>query len=126
MRKSPFAEIGPRMDPFDAHLPHSGPDPLPSHDEAFPGEDGRNAATSEERPAGVDLVDPVPKPDLFLRCRDGVIVKDRSGDTSQVGGNDEGKVGILGDKPAFALCMAQLIPDFFLSQVNWVVSWPIS
>ena len=126
VRKSPFAEVGTRMDPFDAHLPHGGPDPLPSHDEAFPGEDGRNAATPEERPAGVEFVDPVPKPDLFLRRRNRPIIQDRSRDPGQVGGNDEGKVGILGDKPAFALCLAQLIPDFFLSQVNWVVSWPIS
>ena len=112
MFQSPFAEIGPRMDPFDAHLSHSGPSPLPSRDETFLVESGCNVATPEESPAGVDIVDPVPKPDRFRRRRKRPIIQDRLGDTSQSEGNDEGKVGVLGGKPVFALCIAQLIPDF--------------
>ena len=65
VRKSPFAEIWPRMDPFDAHLSHGGPDPVSPHIKPFSPKDRRNPSTSEEGPAGVDLVDPAPERDLF-------------------------------------------------------------
>ena len=64
--QSPLAEVWPGMDPFDSHLPHGGLDAGSSHKETLPFENGRNAAAPVERPAGIDLVDPVPKSHLFL------------------------------------------------------------
>jgi hypothetical protein len=65
VRKSPFAEIWTRMDPFDSHLSHGGPNPVSPHIKPFSPKDRRNPSTSEEGPAGVDLVDPVPERNLF-------------------------------------------------------------
>ena len=64
--QSPLAEVGPGVDPFDSHLPHGGLDAGSSHKESVSFENGRNTATSIERPASIDLVDPVPKSHLFL------------------------------------------------------------
>ena len=66
MFQSPLAKVGPGVDPFDSHFPHGGLDAGSSHKESFSFENGRNAAASIERPAGIDLVDPVPKSHLFL------------------------------------------------------------
>ncbi len=65
MLQSPLAEVGPGMDSLDSHLPHGGLDAHSSHRESVPLENGGNAATPVEWPAGIDLVDPVPKSHLL-------------------------------------------------------------
>jgi len=87
----PLAEVRTRMDTGDAHLPHGGLDTLPAHDESLLGKNGRNAATAEERPAGVDLVDPVAEKDLLGRRRDRLVVEAGAGDPQQRGLGGKGK-----------------------------------
>lgn len=121
-----FAEIRTWMDSFDAHFPHGSLNPIPAHDESFPGKNRRNAATSEERPAGADLVDPVPKQDLLGRGKDRLIVEPGTGDTQQHGLRGERELWIVKVDKTLSIAMAQAIPDFFFNHASWVVSWPIS
>ena len=58
-------EVGSGIDLIDSHLSHGGLDAHLFHRESVPLGNGGNAATSVECPAGIDLVDPVPKSHLL-------------------------------------------------------------
>ncbi len=64
--QSPLAEIWPGMDSFDSHFPHGSLDAGSSHRESFSFKYGRDSAAPIERPAGIDLVDSVPKSHFLL------------------------------------------------------------
>ena len=92
--QSPLAKVGPRMDPLDSHLPHGAPDAIPPDQSPLLLERGRNPSTPEKRPAGIDLVNPVPKSDLLFRRAHRTVVRDRSGHSSQSGLIREGEIRI--------------------------------
>ena len=65
--KVPFAEIGARMNPFDAHLPHGCLDAFPAHGKPFFLKGDGHLAAPVKGVLGIDLINPVPKPNLFFR-----------------------------------------------------------
>jgi hypothetical protein len=65
--KIPLAEIGARVIAFDAHLPHRGLNAFAPHGKSFPVKGNGHLPASVEGILGIDLINPVPKPNLFLR-----------------------------------------------------------
>ena len=65
--KIPFAEIGARVNAFDAHLPHGGLNAFAPHGKPFLLKGNGHLPASVKGVLGVDLINPVPKPNLFLR-----------------------------------------------------------
>jgi len=61
-----LAEIGTRMDPLDSHLAHGRSDPVTSHIKPVSPKLHRNPSAPVERPAGIDLVDPVFEKNLVV------------------------------------------------------------
>jgi hypothetical protein len=113
VRKSPFAEIRPWMDPLDPHFPHGCLNKLPPHNESFPFERSRNAPTAEERPTGGDLVNPVPKRNLFWRWENRPVIEPGTRHAQKLGLGGEGEFRTVGVEQILSIGMAQAIPDFF-------------
>ena len=113
VRKSPFAEIRPWMDPLDPHFPHECLNTLPPHNESFPFERSRNAPTAEERPMGGDLVNPVPKRNLFWRWENRPVIEPGTRHAQKLGLGGEGEFRTVGVEQILSIGMAQAIPDFF-------------
>jgi len=116
--QSPFTEIGTGMNSFNSHFPHGCLNTLSSHDESVPFENSHDAATAEERPAGVYLVNPVPKKNLFRRWKDRTVIKPGTGHAQKRGLGGEGEFRTVRVDQLFAVSMAQAIPDFFFNQAS--------
>ena len=124
--QGPLTEVGTRVDPLDPHLAHRRPDTIPAHKEPLLPKGGSDFPAPVEGPSGIDLIDPVAEKN-FLRGRPHRLVIDNgSGDSGQVALVRKGEFRVIFENPAFSGLMAQLSPDFFLIQFNWVVRWPIS
>ncbi len=65
--KAPLAEIGARVNPFDSHLPHGDLNAFPSHGAPFFLKGYGHLAASVKGVSGVDFINPVSQPNLFLR-----------------------------------------------------------
>ena len=65
--KVPLAEIGAGVNPFDSHLPHGCLNAFPPHKDPFFLKGDGHLAASVKGVLGVDLINPVSKPNLFLR-----------------------------------------------------------
>jgi len=65
--KIPFAEIGARVNAFDAHLPHSRLNAFSSHGKPFRLKGNGHLSASVKGVFGIDRINPVSKPNLFLR-----------------------------------------------------------
>ena len=111
--QSPFAEIRPGMNSFNSHFPHGCLNTFSSHDESVPFENRHDAATAEERPSGIDLVNPVPKRNLFWRSKNRPVIEPGTGDAQKLVLGGEGKLRTVGVNQILSIGMAQLIPDFF-------------
>ncbi len=124
--QGPLAEVGARVDSLDPHLAHRRPDTIPAHEESLLPKGSSDFPAPVEGPSGIDLIDPVAEKN-FLRGRPHRLVIDNgSGDSGQVALVRKGEFRVIFENPAFSGLMAQLSPDFFLIQFNWVVRWPIS
>ena len=126
MFQGPPTEVRARMNPFDSHLSHCRPDTVSPHGYPLFFKQGGNPTAPIIGVGGVDLVNSVPKLNLFRRRSHRLVVQDRSGHPAETRLDHHREIRILGRKPALALGMAQLIPDFFFNQVIWVESRPIS
>lgn len=104
--QSPFAEIGAWVDALNPHLAHRGPNPVAPHDTPFSPKDGLNPATSEERPTGIDLVDPVPERNLFGRRQDRLVIEPGTGESQKRGLCRERKLQTVAFDQVFAVTMA--------------------
>jgi hypothetical protein len=124
VRKSAFTKIGTGMNPFNSHFPHSCLNTLPPHNESFPFERSRNAPTAEERPTGVDLVNPVPKRNLFWRWENRPVIEPGKGDSQQLGLGREGKLRTVGVDQILSIGMAQAIPDLMEWSVRFGIGTP--
>ena len=113
VRKSPFTEIGTGMNSFNSHFPHGCLNTLPPHKESFPFEKSRNAPTAEERPTGGDLVNPVPKRNLFWRWENRPVIEPGTRHAQKLGLGGEGEFRTVGVEQILSIGMAQAIPDFF-------------
>ena len=94
--QSPFTKIWPGMNPFGPHLAHRGPDPIPAHEHSVFLKLNRNPSAPVIGVGGIDLVDPVSKPNLFRRGRHGFVVKDRSGHPAEIRLDHHRQIGIIG------------------------------
>ena len=124
--QSPFTKVGARMDPLDTHLAHCRPNTISSHEESFLPKGSSDFPAPVEGPPGIDLIDPVAEKNVLRGRPHRLVIDNGSGDSRQVTLVRKGEVLVIFENPAFSGFMAQLSPDFFLIQFNWVVRWPIS
>lgn len=126
MSQCPLAKVGARVNPFDPHFAHRRPNTIPAHGESLLPKGGSDLPAPVERPSGIDLIDPVAEKNLLRGRLHRLVIDNGSGDAGQVALVRDGEFRVIFEDPAFSGLMAQLSPDFFLIQFNWVVRWPIS
>lgn len=105
------------MDALDPHRSHSRSNSVAAHAKTFSPKDRRNPAAPEERPTGIDFVDPVPEKNLFCRRQDCLAIEAGTRDPQKRGLKRERKLGTVALDQTFTVAMAQTIPDFFNEMV---------
>jgi hypothetical protein len=94
------------MDALDPHLAHGRPDPVATRTKSFSPKGGRNPATPEEGPAGIDLIDPATERNLFGGWQDGLVIEPGTGDPEKRGLCRERKLRTVAFEQVFAVAMA--------------------